>query len=190
MEIPRRADESAAIPVPPGRQSMESEILKSASIVIVDDEEMNLRILRRFLEGEGYTSVFTTTDGREVISRLQAQGADLVIMDLYMPFPDGFVLLDWIGAAVGKDEYLPILVVTADFGIETRNRALALGAKDFLTKPFDFFEARYRIRNLLQARLMFRELKARRAADPRAADEAAEAAETGDAEWNEVSSGE
>ncbi|HET6764210.1 MAG TPA: hypothetical protein VFH27_11080, partial [Longimicrobiaceae bacterium] len=60
-----------------------------------------------------------------------------------------------------------------------------------LTKPFDFFEARYRIRNLLQARLMFRELKARRAVDPAAApDEAAEPAQGSDAEWNEVSSGE
>ncbi|MDB4948398.1 MAG: response regulator CheY-like protein [Gemmatimonadetes bacterium] len=139
---------------------MDSETIKSASIVIVDDEEMNLRILRRFLESEGYTGVFTTTDGREVISHLQTRGADLVVMDLYMPFPDGFVLLDWIGAAIGKDEYLPILVVTADFSIETRNRALALGARDFLTKPFDFFEARYRIRNLLQARDLYRQLKA------------------------------
>jgi DNA-binding response OmpR family regulator len=170
---------------------MDSEIIKGASIVVVDDEEMNLRILRRFLEGEGYTSVFTTTDGREVISRLQSEGADLVIMDLYMPFPDGFVLLDWIGGAIGKEEYLPILVVTGDFGIETRNRALALGAKDFITKPFDFFEARYRIRNLLQARMMFRELKTRRAADPPGAvDDSDDVPQAGDAEWNEVSSGE
>jgi DNA-binding response OmpR family regulator len=171
---------------------MDSESIRSASILIVDDEEMNLRILRRFLEGEGYTQVHTTTDGREVIARLQSEGADLVIMDLYMPFPDGFVLLDWIGAAIGKDEYLPILVVTADFGVETRNRALALGAKDFLTKPFDFFEARYRIRNLLQARAMFRELKRYRALDTTsAADEQDGPPEPqADAEWDEVASGE
>jgi DNA-binding response OmpR family regulator len=166
---------------------METDI-HNASILIVDDEEMNLRILRRFLEGEGYSSVHTTTDGREVIARLQSEGADLVIMDLYMPFPDGFVLLDWIGAAIGKDEYLPILVVTADFGVETRNRALALGAKDFLTKPFDFFEARYRIRNLLQARAMFRELKRCRAAAPEEPEDAAEP--QSDAEWDQVTSGE
>ena len=168
---------------------MDSESIKAASIVIVDDEEMNLRILRRFLEGEGYTSVFTTTDGREVIQRLQNEGADLVIMDLYMPFPDGFVLLDWIGAAIGKGEYLPIMVVTGDFGVETRNRALALGAKDFLTKPFDFFEARYRIRNLLQARVMFRELKRLRASASADAGPDAEPPAS-DPEWDEVTTGE
>jgi putative two-component system response regulator len=138
---------------------MDQDRLKNAAIVVVDDEEMNLRILKRFLGNEGYTDVHTTTDGREVITRLQTTGADLVIMDLHMPFPDGFVLMDWIGAAITKDEYLPILVVTADFSIETRNRALALGARDFLTKPFDFFEARYRIRNLLQTRLLYRDLR-------------------------------
>jgi DNA-binding response OmpR family regulator len=142
---------------------MDQERLKSASIVVVDDEEMNLRILKRFLASEGYSSIHTTTDGREVIQRLQTEGADLVIMDLHMPFPDGFVLMDWIGAAIGRDEYLPMLVVTADFSLETRNRALALGARDFLTKPFDFFEARYRIRNLLQTRMLYRELRDLRA---------------------------
>jgi DNA-binding response OmpR family regulator len=142
---------------------MDQEKLKGSSIVVVDDEEMNLRILKRFLASEGYMSVHTTTDGRDVITRLQTQGADLVIMDLHMPFPDGFVLMDWIGAALARDEYLPILVVTADFSLETRNRALALGARDFLTKPFDFFEARYRIRNLLQTRLLYRELRDLRA---------------------------
>lgn len=136
-----------------------NELKRSSTILIVDDEEANVRTLTRFLEREGYARVVGLTHGRDLLAQLGELRPDLVVIDLHMPFPDGFVLLDWLGGAVPRDEYLPILVVTGDTAVETRNRALALGARDFLTKPYDFFEVRYRIRNLLHTRALWRELR-------------------------------
>ncbi|HET6233087.1 MAG TPA: response regulator [Longimicrobiaceae bacterium] len=143
---------------------MDLEDIKSASILLVDDEEANIRILQRFLTKEGYTDVHGATQGREVMATFGEVKPDLVIMDLHMPFPDGFVILDWLGSAIPKAEYLPIMIVTGDLSVESKNRALVLGAKDFLTKPFDFFEARYRIRNLLQTRALYLQLERYKAA--------------------------
>lgn len=141
---------------------MDLTALKQSVILIVDDEEANVRTLGRFLEREGYTGVVGLTHGRDLLAKLGELRPDLLVIDLHMPFPDGFVLLDWLGGAVPRDEYLPILVVTGDTTIETRNRALALGARDFLTKPYDWFEVRYRIRNLLHTRALWRDLQSAR----------------------------
>jgi DNA-binding response OmpR family regulator len=60
---------------------------------------------------------------------------------------------------IPKDEYLPVLVLTADATIAAKRKALALGAKDFLTKPFDTIEAMLRVWNLLETRILYRHLK-------------------------------
>jgi putative two-component system response regulator len=76
-----------------------------------------------------------------------------------MPHLDGFALLESLKAAVPQDVYLPVLVLTADITPETRRKALAEGAKDFLTKPFDVDEVLLRIKNMLETRALHLELR-------------------------------
>ena len=77
-----------------------------------------------------------------------------------MPELDGYAVLDLLAKQIPEDTYLPVLVLTADATIDARRKALALGAKDFLTKPFDNIEAMLRIWNLIETRLLYRKLKA------------------------------
>src|SRR5207248_135842 len=72
----------------------------------------------------------------------------------HMPHLDGFAVLEQLGGAIPPDAYLPILVLTADITPAAKQRALSLGAKDFLTKPFDATEVLLRIGNLLQTRAL------------------------------------
>src|SRR6266508_1264986 len=111
-----------------------------ARILIVDDEESNVRLLERALTQAGYGNITSTTQPREV-SRLVAEcEPDLILLDLMMPQMDGFEVMQVLGALSTRDSYLPILVLTADTTTETRRRALASGAKDFLPKPLDIDE--------------------------------------------------
>jgi CheY-like chemotaxis protein len=77
-----------------------------------------------------------------------------------MPELDGYAVLEMLSRHIPKDEYLPVLVLTADATISAKRKALALGAKDFLTKPFDTIEAMLRVWNLLETRILYRHLKA------------------------------
>lgn len=137
--------------------------LPHARILVVDDAPSNVRVLQRLLQREGYTDVHGTSDSVEGLRLFAELKPDLVILDLHMPFPDGFALLEHIANTTPAGEYLPVLVLTGDECTEAKNRALALGARDFLTKPFELLEARYRIRNLLHARRLYLELAAEKA---------------------------
>jgi putative two-component system response regulator len=87
----------------------------------------------------------------------------MVLLDLLMPNMDGFALMELLRRRIPPEVFLPILVLTADTLPETRRRALALGAKDFLTKPFDSIEVMLRIWNLLETRFLYRQLESRNA---------------------------
>jgi putative two-component system response regulator len=76
-----------------------------------------------------------------------------------MPHLDGFEVMSLLRAQVQREEYLPILVLTTDVSAESRARALTIGAKDFVNKPFDRGEVELRIRNLLETRFVYRELR-------------------------------
>ena len=78
-----------------------------------------------------------------------------------MPEVDGFQLLEAFKRHDRADEFRPVLVLTADSTIAARRRALALGAKDFVSKPFDVIEIALRIANLLETRILYQRLGAR-----------------------------
>ena len=84
---------------------------------------------------------------------------DLILLDIMMPELDGYAILEQLSRRIPRNEYLPVLVLTADSTISARRKALSLGAKDFLTKPFDAIEAMLRVWNLLETRLLYRHLK-------------------------------
>lgn len=130
-----------------------------ARILVVDDEAVNVQLVERFLEWEGYMHVRSTTDSSVVMDSIREFQPDIVLLDLHMPKPDGYEILAMLrseGAVVG---FLPVLVFTADGTPEARTRALAAGASDFLTKPGDAQEILLRVRNFLHARKMHVELQ-------------------------------
>ena len=133
--------------------------LTEANILVVDDQEANVRLLERILQRAGYSNVATTTDPRLVLGLYAQFEPDLIVLDLVMPHMDGFEIMEELGKRVPEGTYLPILVLTADVTPQARQRALSMGARDFLTKPFDHDEALLRIRNLLETRSLHLRLK-------------------------------
>jgi putative two-component system response regulator len=131
-----------------------------ASILIVDDEEANVALLARMLKQAGYWNCTTLTDPRRFWDTLTAIDPDLVMLDLHMPFLDGLEILERLGAETADDDYyMPVLVLTADVTAEARQRALTLGARDFVTKPFDATEVLLRVGNLLHMRSLTSRLR-------------------------------
>ena len=133
---------------------MKDQILKNANILIVDDKEANIDILEGFLGMQGYRNVKSTTDPRLVVDLFKSFSPDLILLDLMMPQINGFEVMRQLKEYISESNYLPILVLTADTAVETKQRALAGGAKDFLSKPFDLVEVGLRIGNLLFARYL------------------------------------
>lgn len=134
-------------------------VFSKAKVLVVDDEASNVRLLERILELSKVDSVCSTTDSRKALPLFLEEQPDIVLLDLHMPYVDGFTILAQIQAAVPGDEYLPVIILTADITPETRQRALSQGAQDFLTKPFEHSEVLMRIRNLLENRMLHKELK-------------------------------
>ncbi len=132
---------------------------ENARILIVDDEEANLLVLRRMLERAGYVNIQTISDSGLAVERFCSYEPDLLVLDLHMPHPDGFEVMAQIEPLVPADTYVPILVLTADITESTRERALAVGARDFLTKPFRYTELLLRINNLLETRALHTQLR-------------------------------
>jgi putative two-component system response regulator len=128
--------------------------LLEAPILIVDDLETNVRLLRAILERAGHTSVRSTTDSSRVIAMVDEIHPDLILLDLHMPEPDGFAILRQLSERASADAYLPVLVISADITERAKEEALSLGANDFLSKPFNATEAVLRVRNLLHTRLL------------------------------------
>jgi putative two-component system response regulator len=135
-----------------------------ARILVVDDEEANVQLLERILEMAGYHNVVSTTDPRRVLDLLHTFRPDLILLDLLMPHLDGFTVMKVLASETPIDSFLPILVLTADATSETRRRALAGGANDFLTKPFDVEEVLLRIANMLQTRFLHLQLQGEKGA--------------------------
>src|SRR3712207_3958923 len=119
---------------------MRADALKEARLLIVDDQEANVRLLKQILKLAGYTRLEATTDSREVLPLCATFQPDLILLDLQMPYLDGFQVMEALRETVPPETYLPILVLTADVTPETKLKALAAGARDFLTKPFDVAE--------------------------------------------------
>ncbi len=132
----------------------DADIFK-ASILIVDDMEANVLLLEQLLEDAGYTGVASTKNPREVGALHRKNHYDLILLDLQMPGMDGFQVMEELKAN-DMDDYLPVLVITAQ--PDHKLRALQAGAKDFIGKPFDLLEVKTRIHNLLEVRLLYKQL--------------------------------
>jgi putative two-component system response regulator len=126
----------------------------NGKILIVDDDSLVVQALQRLFLRAGYAEPIGLTDSREVREVLESESVDLLILDLHMPELDGFQMLAALATWIPPEEYLPVLALTADSDPTVRRRALAAGAMDFLSKPFDPAEAEARARNLLETRFL------------------------------------
>ena len=125
------------------------------SILIVDDEPANLKLLKKMLGSMGYDRLTLIQDSRDVLEQYQRNRPDLILLDLNMPHLDGFDVLAQLKEL--KDPLLPpIVVLTAQTEREYKLRSLNEGARDFLSKSFDRAELQARVRNLLDAYLAHR----------------------------------
>ena len=132
-----------------------SDIL-NAAILIVDDLQANVRLLENMLRGAGYTRVTSTRDPHEVCALHRTNHYDLILLDLLMPSMDGFQVMEGL-KGIESGGYLPILVITAQ--PDHKLRALQAGAKDFVSKPFDLIEVKTRIHNMLEVRLLYKQVE-------------------------------
>ncbi|MES2884196.1 MAG: response regulator [Pseudomonadota bacterium] len=138
---------------------MNEDELLASRILIVDDQAANLRLLEDLLSREGFSNVVSTTEPQQALELYSAFDPDLVLLDLMMPGMSGYAVLEQLERMRPANEFRPVLVLTADATSQAKRRALSLGAKDFLTKPFDPIEAMLRVWNLLETRTLHKQLR-------------------------------
>jgi EAL domain-containing protein (putative c-di-GMP-specific phosphodiesterase class I)/AmiR/NasT family two-component response regulator len=157
---------SGSLPVAAGGRhfGVAKDLLSQAVILVVDDQDANVLLLRRVLERAGATKVIGTTDAADAINRYRDIAPDLVLLDLHMPNLDGIATLEAFGSLTPPGSYVPVVVLTADTTLEAKQQALAAGATDFLTKPFEQTEVLLRVGNLLETRALHVTLQRRNAA--------------------------
>ncbi len=136
-------------------------VQQDARILILDDQPPNVKLVERILRRAGYRNILGLTEPDEALREFDDRGADLILLDMRMPKMDGAEVLQHLKHIAPEDDYLAVLVLTAQTDRETRLRALRNGAADFVTKPFDAEELLHRISGLLQTRRLQQGLKER-----------------------------
>ena len=131
------------------------EDILSAKILVVDDAPDNIELMEAILHDEGYTSVSSTMLPDQVCPLHRQHDYDLILLDLQMPGLNGFQVMKGL-KEIEHDGYLPVLALTAQPSFKIA--ALEAGARDFISKPFDLLEVHKRIHNMLEVRLLYREL--------------------------------
>jgi putative two-component system response regulator len=134
-------------------------MIESAKLLIVDDDEGVIRLISAVLQHAGYARLNSLTDPRE-FQRIYAElKPDLILMDILMPHLNGLSVVEALQCEIPLDNYVPILFLSADTDPSVRARALSIGAKDFLSKPFNPAELVARVRNLVEARLLYIQIR-------------------------------
>ncbi|OZC03591.1 response regulator transcription factor [Rubricoccus marinus] len=122
------------------------------TLLVAEDEASIRDLLRDFFEGQGY-AVVTATDGQEALAAAREAAPDLVLLDVMMPWMDGFEVI----RQLRRDGETPVILLTARAGEADKVEGLGLGADDYVTKPFSFHEVAARVEAVLR--------RARRGAD-------------------------
>jgi putative two-component system response regulator len=138
-------------PAPSSSAAAAAASPKSGRIMIVDDEKVNIMIVRRYLEVAGYSDFVVTTDATAAMAMMREQRPHVVLLDIMMPQVSG---LDILRALRSDAElaHVPALILTASTDERTKVEALELGATDFLPKPVSPSDLVPRVRNALVVR--------------------------------------
>src|SRR3954447_18527446 len=129
-------------------------------VLIVDDDQSSALLALKLLLRAGLRNVDSVTDARLVVDWVEEHDPDLVLLDLHMPFLDGYAVLTALRERWSSTD-LPVIVLSADNTLTASRRALELGANDFLLKPLQPAELNHRVRNLLDMRAAHRSLRRR-----------------------------
>lgn len=130
------------------REPEEVEVT-SSHVMVIDDEAINVKLVRKVLQEVGFVQFSDVTDPREALSRIRQASPDVILLDIMMPHINGLEILEAI-RATAQLKHVPVLILTASVDRETKLEALELGATDFLTKPVDRAELIPRVRNALK----------------------------------------
>ncbi len=121
---------------------------KLAVVLVVDDEERNVKLLETLLHADGHATL-AARNGNEALAIAAAEKPDLILLDVMMPDMDGFETVERLKADPGTRQ-VPVIMVTALDDRESKLRALEAGAEEFLSKPIDRADLTVRVRNLLR----------------------------------------
>ena len=151
-EVPRDAIESHPSRV---RQNVDTvnvrnelDAVRECKIMIVDDEELVIRVVRRFLASDGYTNFVTVTDSRNAVDAMISEDPDVVLLDIMMPHITGLDLLR-VRQKDAAIRHIPFIILSANSENQIKRDALSLGATDFLSKPVDPSDLIVRVQNSL-----------------------------------------
>ena len=133
---------------------------RPATILVVDDDERNVRLVDSMLKPSGY-SIVHAYDGQEALRRVESGATDLMVLDVMMPDLSGFELCAMLRARHAT-RLMPILMVTALHALEDKVKGLELGADDFLTKPINRAELLAKVKSLLRVKALQDEVEAQR----------------------------
>jgi two-component system, cell cycle response regulator len=135
---------------------MATEAATTARILIVDDHEDNVEVIRARLEAGGY-QIESAADGVEALERVRESPPDLILLDVMMPRIDGME----VARRIKADEtlpFIPIIMQTALDTVQHKVEGLGAGADDYVTKPINFAELEARVKSMLRIKLLQDEL--------------------------------
>lgn len=139
-----------------------ADAIAGARLLVVDDNHANVELLREILTHHGYRNIVCETDSRRFAAVCAEQSFDILLLDIRMPHVSGFELIEMARKQIYVGDLVPILVLTAQTDLDTRRKALQLGANDFLNKPFVAWELLHRVRNALSTRMLYRQVLAQK----------------------------
>lgn len=157
LSMERPAQESVATPSAQFRQPVkmdaislrqEQDAVRTSKIMIVDDEQLVIRVVRRFLSSDGYENFITLTDPREALETIDREHPDVVLLDIMMPHITGLDLLK-VRQQTTTLQHIPFIILSANSEKQIKQDALQLGATDFLSKPVDPSDLVLRVQNAL-----------------------------------------
>lgn len=122
--------------------------IESRHVMVIDDEPINIKLVRKVLQDVGFTRFSDLTDPRQALAKIRTESPDVILLDIMMPHINGLEILEAV-RATSQLKHVPIIILTASSDRDTRLEALKLGATDFLTKPVDRSELIPRVRNAL-----------------------------------------
>jgi CheY-like chemotaxis protein len=133
--------------------------IRQSRILIADDRIATVRLIENMLNRIGYRELKCVTDPRQIFGLIDEWKPALLILDILMPEVDGFQVVDHLRSGTPRDQWIPILVVSAAPNPEARRRILAAGSTEFLAKPFEYNELMLRIRNSLMLHVLQEEMR-------------------------------
>ena len=137
---------------------LSEEQILNAKILIIDDNVLNVQILKKILSDAGFFNLTLTTDASQALTLYQEIIPDLVLLDFKMPHFNGIEVMKQFHA-VDPDGYMPVIMITAEQDETLRGRAFQAGAKDFLRKPYDRLDVILRSRNLIETRKLYNQIR-------------------------------